>query len=378
MDSEEERRAKKQSAKEKDRAKAEKEREKEKEREREREKEKEREKTRRRDEEKKEKESKEKSRGGGKEDRKLAKGNMGDLLDLSDLTALASSAVVSQPSLPPTSNPISPTAASSASSSSSSSTVTSPRSTASAMSGLNFPSRGQRGQLLNPITSGGLRIDYTFSRKPSLYGKRYVAVDLLYLNESTAPFTATQLTEEDSANETASEGMTDVEAMGQLDVGQQHTVKLQVDFKGKVQPRVWRVSIAGGGDYAVRITPDVGELVRPALLSTAEWETKARRLSGMSEHKLDVTVSDIDGRHMAQALLAVCNMAVLAGSGGGEVAGGEVLRLSGQRLDDDDWVLLKVVVRDGSGSGGRVQLIVHCGDFMFGTSLADAAKKALS
>ena len=284
---------------------------------------------------------------------------------------------MSQPPLPLTAAlPLSPTAATSSSSlsSASSSTVTSPRSTATALSGLSVPSRGQRGQLLNPISSGGLRVDYTFSRKPSLYGKRFVAVDLLYVNESTAPFTSTALSEEDKANETASEGMTDVEAMGQLDVGQQHTVKLQVDFKGKVQPRVWRVSIGGGGDYAVRLTPDVGELVRPALLSTAEWEAKARRLSGMSEHKLDVAVSDVDRRALAQQLLAVCNMAVLAGGEQEGDGGLGVLRLSGQRLDDDDWVLLKLVVR----GGGRVQCVVHCGDFMFGTSLADAAKKSLS
>ena len=175
--------------------------------------------------------------------------------------------------------------------------------------------------------------------------------------------------------------MSDVEAMGALGVGQQQSVKLQVDFKGKVQPRVWRVSIGGGGDYAVRLTPDVGELVRPALLSSAEWEAKARRLSGMSEHKLDVQLGgDAERRAMAQALLAVCNMAVLGGGEAEGDAGLGVLRMSGQRLDEDEWVLLKLVVRSagGGGAGGRVQCVVHCEDFLFGTSLADAVKKALS
>ena len=357
VDSEQERRAKKQ--KEKDRAKAEKEKV---DKEKQKEKEKEREKSKRAEEEKKDKETK--GKGGKDDSKKASKGNMGDLLDLSNLSALSSP--VSQPSLPPGSLPQSPTAASSstsASSSASTSTVTSPRSTATALSGLTMPSRGQRGQLLNPITSGGLRIDYTFSRKPSLYGKRFVAVDLLYVNESTAAFSGSALSEEDSVNEAASEGMSDVEAMGALGVGQQQSVKLQVDFKGKIQPRVWRVSIGGGGDYAVRLTPEVGELVRPALLSTAEWEAKARRLSGMSEHKLDVAVAgEAERRSMAQLLLAVCNMAVLGGGEGEGEGGLGVLRMSGQRLDDDEWVLLKLVVRS-AGGGGRVQCVVHCEDF---------------
>ena len=359
---------------------------------REREKENEREKERR----EKERKDKEKDKGGkGRdaavdrpekdkhkaEDKKPGKpappAPSADLLDLNDLADVAPS------TLPTSHQPLIPATASPSISSPPTSSPASPQSAAVAFPSLSYPSRGQRGQLLNPITSSGLRIDYAFSRRPSLYGPRLIDLELTLLNESTAPFRSLALEEEEKALEADSEGLDDVAAVGELGVGDVRTVKVHVDFKGKIQPRVWRVS-AGDGDYAVKLTPDVGELVRPSLIGWREWEAKAKRLSGMSEHRVEVRVGDAGLRRLAQAIVEVANVAVLGEGEEGRVGeggdGGGVLRMSGLRMHDDSWVLLRLAVMrrdDKGGRGGVVAVTVHCEDFLFATNLADLAKKTL-
>ena len=354
--------------------------EKEKDKERQRkEKEKERERQEREREEKAKKElDKGRRKGEEKKGGKPSLAASADLLDLNDLTDVA------PPSFPPASAPLIPLSSTSSlpsSSSSSSSPSPTPPPPPPTLLGLHYPTRGQHGQLLNPITSSGLRIDYTFSRRPSLYGPRLIDLELTLVNESTAPFKGLGLVEEERGMEGDSGGLGDVADIGELGVGDMRVVKVRVDFKGKVQPRVWRVS-AGEGDYAVKLTPEVGELMKPVVVGWKEWEARAKRLTGMSEHGVEVRVREAGVRRMAQAMVEVCHIGVLGEGEEGGLMGDDstVLRLSGQRLDNDGWVLMKLTVsgRDEKGRGGRVQVTVHCDDFLFGTKLADLAKKTLA
>jgi len=60
--------------------------------------------------------------------------------------------------------------------------------------------------------------------------------------------------------------------------------------------------------------------------------------------------------------------------------GSGVVRMCGQTLDDDGWVLLKLSVkgREEKGKSGKVLITVHCEDFLLGTNLVDLAKKTLA
>jgi len=227
---------------------------------------------------------------------------------------------------------------------------------------------------LNPVTSGGLRIDYVFSRKESLYGKRMIDIELTLINESTGIFSGISMKEEDPDNEPYSDGLDEL-GVGTLEIGAEQNAKIHINFKGKLQPRSLIVSV-NNNKYPVKITPEVGELIRPHLISLQHYQQAAKRLTGMSEHRLEITASDSNINSIAQRMIDVVNIAAL-GEKGEDERQEDVLRLSGVRVDNDAPVLLHFHVKHREGRGGKLQVVVQTDDFLFGTNLLDLAKKTL-
>jgi hypothetical protein len=236
-------------------------------------------------------------------------------------------------------------------------------------SNINYPKIGACGTLLNPVNSGGLQIDYLFSRKPSVYSKVMNAIDVRFSNHSNNAFIDLQLMEENSANRSNSIGLDEVGVGMQLNVGDSQEAKIHIAFKGRAEVRLLTLFV-GTQKYQLKLSPTVGELIRPEMLNYQQFSDKQKKLSGMQESQVTIQCANVS--KIPQAILTHFNVLVLPPSDP------SVHRFSSVLLHDESIFLLQCSVKNVQGDAGSVVVQINCEDFMFAGHCIELAKKALT
>jgi len=171
-------------------------------------------------------------------------------------------------------------------------------------------------------------------------------------------------------------------------------VRLSIELAGSKQPVRFHIA-TDRGVFGVEVKPPMGELLRPARLSLADFETTRTRLGGMHESVASLPVSEGNdaataARELIPPILAQMNAAVLTSppptgalvdgatgsGGGGSQESGEscLVRLAAASLHDGKPVLVAV---DQQSAGGSLRLAVHAEDAIYGNILLDELKAAV-
>ena len=122
-------------------------------------------------------------------------------------------------------------------------------------------------ELLDRVTTGGLSVQYRFTRLPHLYSPNMVAVELTFTNHSTELVEVVKI-----GSKSLPPGMSlhEFPAVSNIAEEQSRTVTLGVDYKDTTQPAKFDIVI-GNRPFPVSISCPMGELVRPLNLPLMDF-----------------------------------------------------------------------------------------------------------
>eukprot|EP00698_Gefionella_okellyi_P003107 TRINITY_DN12904_c0_g1_i1.p1 TRINITY_DN12904_c0_g1~~TRINITY_DN12904_c0_g1_i1.p1 ORF type:complete len:1021 (-),score=279.54 TRINITY_DN12904_c0_g1_i1:233-2959(-) len=214
--------------------------------------------------------------------------------------------------------------------------------------------------LLDGMKAGGLGVNYSFTREPSIYGGRMITVRLYFTNTSSMPIQS--IAAVNIKPESGSEAR-EFEPVPALQPGATDYRNMAINFNGRVAPLRFDIQ-CDRGVHAVKLTPPVGELLKPFEISRQDFINKVARLGGMNENSATVSTSN----SMAGILKQVLAEAAVASVESNELEG--TLKLAGKKVDDEAEVFVSVTV-----ASGQATIKCNTDHAIFGHMLVDLFKR---
>jgi len=224
--------------------------------------------------------------------------------------------------------------------------------------------------ILSSVVGGGLSVESTFVRRPSMYGESFNIVQLFLKNLSDKPIHLIKI-----GKMTLEKGM-ELIPFAEINVlapSASVETTLHIKFTTASQPasfEIWH----DDRNYPVKILPSAGELIRPFSLTNEEFLSKQKKLSGMNENEVSFTLGNVSAQLnlLTQKVLECANLAVINHtSTNPEVT---VLKFSGQTLSGNLPILVTVEVNVESGKG---KCKVNSESTILGSTLLTNLKKAI-
>jgi AP-3 complex subunit beta len=212
--------------------------------------------------------------------------------------------------------------------------------------------------LLKGVLGGGLEIEYSFARRPSVYGPRYNSVQLYFRNTSENVLSNIKI---GKTNLAAGMEIKPFSEIKELQPGASADQLLSVMFNNISQAVKFEIT-HDRGTYNVTLAPQIGELVKPANLSMEEYADKQRKLGGMNEATESITIAEGNLNNVGQLILDTADLAVTLSDreNGKYKFAGETL------MSDEELVLVNVDVKPASGIG---RVYVNCENGIFASVL---------
>lgn len=175
------------------------------------------------------------------------------------------------------------------------------------LAGVSLPDKGQVGVLLDRAEGRGLRIDYVFSRNPSVYGKSLNSITLNLFNDCPVVATNIRVGEVKLAGGKVLrpfDEIAEIAPQGKL------TSKIHVDFKS-TEPLHFEICAGIDYKFPVRLAANVGELVRRKPMSHDEFHKLQKSMGGMNETTVTIKVAEL-GKVVSGCLLSSLHSALPA------------------------------------------------------------------
>jgi len=138
--------------------------------------------------------------------------------------------------------------------------------------------------LLNSINSGGLGIEFQFSRDLSSYGSNFNVIRLFIQNLSNGSIKSIQISDFDSSN---GKSLQKFNLIKELTPNQLVTSDLNIDFNGNRSEFKFEISTENQ-QFKVSITPPPGELLIPFNISDSEFNNQRSKLKGLNQVDQDI------------------------------------------------------------------------------------------
>lgn len=134
-------------------------------------------------------------------------------------------------------------------------------------------------ELLNKISTGGVQVNYRFTRHPHIYAADMMAIELSFNNNSTQDSGEIKI-----GTTRLAAGMQIHPFPGILNISadQSVTSTLGIDFRDTTQPAKFDLVI-GNRPQAVVLQVPTGEMIRPVRISENEFSCECAKLRGMNE-----------------------------------------------------------------------------------------------
>jgi len=219
-------------------------------------------------------------------------------------------------------------------------------------------------ELLNKVTSGGVGVQYRFTRHPHLYAPRMVAIELTFTNFSSDEIPVIKL-----GSKSLPPGMSlhEFPAVSNIPPDQARTVTLGVDFRDTTQAAKFDLVI-DLRPHTVTIACPMGELVRPINLALMDFNQEQGKLRGMHEHSVNVTLPSAasDVKTVTQRIYQSANVL--------QVPSGDVnlLLFAGQTLSASTLVLVSLNME-----AAEVKLVINTDNIVLGSMIMKEIKKML-
>jgi hypothetical protein len=142
--------------------------------------------------------------------------------------------------------------------------------------------------LLHYANSGGLDIEYTFVREPSIYQSSMNVIRLAMTNRKDSTITNIKIGKTKLDTGMKLEPFVEI---AQLTAGQRTEVNVHIDFNQKAAPAKFEIW-TNFGQFAASLQPNVGELVRPVSISEDDFKQLEAKLGGMHESSTSCQLSE--------------------------------------------------------------------------------------
>lgn len=239
------------------------------------------------------------------------------------------------------------------------------------LSGYTSPVHSEKFILLNPVTSGGLSIQYQFVRKPSMYGTQFNVVDLILTNQSNNQFEHIRFDTSDAYTD-------DIRGLDQsihkLPMNEQYTIKIHIDCNGK-QDTIPITIHASHGTFHCKLSPIITELIQPTLISHHKFDQIRRRISGgFSEHTSNMlNITSI--QQAVQSIYNACNVIGLQQNN----TNNNVYRFAGCKLSDSTPLLIQLSIDDtGHTAPYKCTVTVYMDDMLNGGHVLSTIVKSIN
>jgi len=219
-------------------------------------------------------------------------------------------------------------------------------------------------ELLNKVTSGGVGVQYRFTRHPHLYAPRMVAIELTFTNFSSEEIPVIKI-----GSKSLPPGMSlhEFPAVSNVPPDQSRTVTLGVDFRDTTQAAKFDLVI-DNRPHTLTISCPMGELVRPINLALVDFNQEQGKLRGMHEHSVNVILPSAasDVKTVTQRIYQSANIL--------QVPSGDVnlLLFAGQTLSASTLVLVSLNME-----AAEVKLVVNTDNIVLGSMIMKEIKKML-
>eukprot|EP00090_Calanus_glacialis_P025590 TRINITY_DN4005_c0_g1_i1.p1 TRINITY_DN4005_c0_g1~~TRINITY_DN4005_c0_g1_i1.p1 ORF type:complete len:1074 (-),score=457.80 TRINITY_DN4005_c0_g1_i1:225-3446(-) len=161
-------------------------------------------------------------------------------------------------------------------------------------------------ELLNKVTTGGVAVNYRFTRHPHLYAPRMVGIELTFTNLSTEEIPIIKL-----GSKSLPSGMSlhEFPALSNIPHDQSRSVTLGIDYNDTTQAAKLDLVI-GSRPYTVSISCPTGEMVRPLNMSQMAFTQEQAKLSGMNEAtgRISLPSTHSDAKSVRQRIYNTANI----------------------------------------------------------------------
>jgi len=190
-------------------------------------------------------------------------------------------------------------------------------------------------ELLNKLTTGGVQVNYRFSRHPHLYAPDLMAIELTFTNNGL----------EDSGEikvgcKRLSGGMVVHEFPGILNLAPEQSLSatLGIDYRDTTQPAQFDIVI-GNRPFPLSLQAPTGEMVRPVSMSEVVFVREQGKLRGMNETKgrVEVPSQASDTPTITSRVYRAVNLLQVPSSSG------SVLQFAGRTLALKSLVLVSII-----------------------------------
>jgi len=161
-------------------------------------------------------------------------------------------------------------------------------------------------ELLNKVTTGGVAVNYRFTRHPHLYAPRMVGIELTFFNHSTEDIPIIKL---GSKSLPAGMSLHEFPALSNISPEQSRSATLGIDYNDTTQAAKLDLVI-GNRPYTVSINCPTGEMMRPLNMSQMAFTQEQAKLSGMNEATGSVSLPSTacDAKSVTQRIYQAANV----------------------------------------------------------------------
>jgi len=218
-------------------------------------------------------------------------------------------------------------------------------------------------ELLNKLTTGGVQVNYRFTRQPHAYNPTMVSVELTFRNLGTDTVSEVKVGARSLASGMA---VHEFPAMANLGPGDERAATLGVDYNDTTQPAKMDL-VVGNRPHTVTIAAPVGEMVRPINMPEAAFNKEQSQLRGMNEvtSQVQLPSAACDAKSICSRIYQAANLLQVPCSDT------SLLRFAGQTLSGKCLVLVSVQ------SEGEASITVNCEKMVIGNMLNKEIKAAL-
>lgn len=214
----------------------------------------------------------------------------------------------------------------------------------------------------------GLEVLFRYTRCENIYSPKMTSLEFTFENKTDRVF--------EKISVRPAEGIAievkAAESQVALNPGMPLVTTVGVDFKDSAQ-EVRLVLNADGTSHEVRITPPVGEIIRPVIVSLTDFEHFKKTLGGMCESSAEVSCA-LGSEQLRDAVQKKLNVIVVEGddSGVGSDSAGKV-RFAAQTMSSQCLVLIATEPTHA----GNLRVVVNCERMVVGKMLLTQIKKVL-
>eukprot|EP00092_Neocalanus_flemingeri_P004082 GFUD01004394.1.p1 GENE.GFUD01004394.1~~GFUD01004394.1.p1 ORF type:complete len:1115 (+),score=399.94 GFUD01004394.1:146-3346(+) len=161
-------------------------------------------------------------------------------------------------------------------------------------------------ELLNKMTTGGVAVNYRFTRHPHLYAPRMVGIELTFSNLSSEDIPIIKL-----GSKSLPPGMSlhEFPALSNIPPDENRSATLGIDYNDTTQAAKLDLVI-GSRPYTVSIGCPTGEMMRPLNMSQMAFTQEQAKLSGMNEATGSVSLPSTacDAKSVTQRIYQLANI----------------------------------------------------------------------